>query len=68
MMRYLINPYDNGWEIQYGSCGRWNIWKDGKHYGTFYIYREAEAELRRLQEEERCRQNPSCLEQVQIPV
>lgn len=64
MKRCLINPYENGWEIQYGSCGRWNIWKDGKHYGTFYIYREAEEELRKLQAEECRQQKVSCLVQA----
>ncbi len=50
---YIVNEYKDGWSIEYGIFGLWNLFKDRKHYGTFSIYKEAENRIRELQEAER---------------
>lgn len=47
--RYVVNEYENGWTIEYGLFGIWRVFKDGKCYGRFGIYSDAEKHLRRLQ-------------------
>ena len=53
----LINVYEDGWTIQYSLDGLWIVVKDHKTVShAFSVYEDAVAHMRKLQEEERCRQ------------